>query len=204
MNFFKKYLSHGGDFYLLLLDQSQKTLEGMTTLYEYMVTGDSEKGQRVIAIEKEADELRRVLINYLNNSLVTPIDREDIFRLSGEIDDIADYTRTTVEEMNIYELKPNETLKEMVKVLLEATQYLCDAIKQLKDNKTDAAGNTVKAKKLENELETLYRVRLKELVQHEDFCFVFRMREVYRHISNLADRVDTAANTIAHIVVKTI
>lgn len=69
---------------------------------------------------------------------------------------------------------------------------------------TVAARNTVKAKKLENELETLYRVKLKELVQYENFCFVFKMREVYRHISNLADRVDTAANTIAHIVVKTI
>lgn len=204
MNLFKKYLSHGGDFYSLLRRQSQKTLEAITALHEYMITGDAESGQRVIAIEKEADEQRRMLIDCLNNSLVTPMDREDIFRLSGEIDDIADYARTTVEEMDIYELSPTETLREMVQILLEATQYIFDAIKHLKDDKAVATGNTVKAKKLENELERIYRIKLKELVQQEDFCFVLKMREVYRHISNLADRIDTAANTIANIVVKAI
>jgi predicted phosphate transport protein (TIGR00153 family) len=204
MNFFKEYLSRGGDFYLLLLDQSQKTLEGMTALCEYMATGNDESGQKVIAIEKEADELRRILIGSLNNSLVTPIDREDIFRLSGEIDDIADYARTTIEEMNIYELKPNEDLREMAKLLLEATQHIYDAIKHVKDNKAVANVNTAKAKKLENKLETLYRIKLNALVQHDDYSFVFKMREVYRHISNLADRVDIAANTIEHIVVKAI
>ena len=77
-----------------------------------------------------------------------------------------------------------------------------NAMKYLKDHKTIAAENAVRAKKLENELETMYRIKLKELVQNEDFCFVFKMREVYRHMSNLADKVDIAANAIAHIIVK--
>lgn len=204
MKFFKQFLSHGEDFYALLFDQSQKMLEGVTVLYEFMVTGDPETGQKVIKLEGEADDLRRILIDCLDKSLVTPMDREDIFRLSGEIDDIIDYARTTIEEMDIYELKPNEALKQMVQVLLEAAKYIHNAMKHLKRHKTIASENAICAKKLENELETLYRVKLKELVQHEDFSFVFKMREVFRHISNLADKVDMAANTIAHIIVKAV
>jgi predicted phosphate transport protein (TIGR00153 family) len=204
MNFFKQFISRGEDFYALLYSQSQKTLEGITALYEFMATGDKETGQKVLTIEDEADELRRILIDCLDKSLVTPIDREDIFRLSGEIDDIIDYARTTIEEMDIYELAPNEALKQMVQVLLEATKYINTGMKHLKEHKTIAGENAVRAKKLENELETLYRIKLKELVQHEDFGFVFKMREVYRHISNLADKVDMAANTIEHIIFKAV
>ena len=202
MSFFKRFFIHGEDFYKLLFDQSQKTLEGITILLDYMNTGNDDTGKKVIGLEEEADELRRVLIDCLDKSLVTPMDREDIFRLSGAIDDIIDYARTTVEEMDIYELKPTEALKDMVLIVLEATKSIHNAMKYLKDHKTIAAENAVRAKKLENELETMYRIKLKELVQNEDFCFVFKMREVYRHMSNLADKVDIAANAIAHIIVK--
>ena len=202
MSFFKRFFIHGEDFYKLLFDQSQKTLEGITILLDYMNTGNDDTGKKVIGLEEEADELRRVLIDCLDKSLVTPMDREDIFRLSGAIDDIIDYARTTVEEMDIYELKPTEALKDMVLIVLEATKSIHNSMKYLKDHKTIAAENAVRAKKLENELETMYRIKLKELVQNEDFCFVFKMREVYRHMSNLADKVDIAANAIAHIIVK--
>jgi Phosphate transport regulator (distant homolog of PhoU) len=202
MKFFKRFLANEEDFYKLLFDQAQKTLEGINILNDFLITGDEKNGKKVIEMEEEADELRRVLIDCLDKALVTPMDREDIFRLSGAIDDIIDYARTTVEEMDIYELKPNEALKDMVAILLEATKSIHNAMKYLKDHKTIAAENAVRAKKLENELETLYRIKLKELVQNEDFCYVFKMREVYRHMSNLADKVDLAANAIAHIIVK--
>ena len=94
----------------------------------------------------------------------------------------------------------------MVENLLEATKSNDNAMKHLKDHKTIAAENAVRSKKLENELEALNRIKRKELVQNEDFCedfcFVFKMREVYRHMSNLADKFDIPANAIAHIIVK--
>lgn len=192
------------DFYGLLYNQSCKTLEGIQALSDYMHTGDAAESQRVIDLESEADEVRRVIIDNLDNTFITPFDREDIFNLSGTMDDIVDYAKTTVEEMEIYELKPTESLINMADILLNATKCLSNSIKYLKDHKAISAENATKAKKLENEMETNYRLNLKVLVKSEDFSYVFRMREVYRHLSNLADKIDMTANMIHHIIVKLI
>ncbi len=192
------------DFYGLLYGQSSKTVEGIEALSKYMHTGNAEDSRRVIELENEADELRRVIIDNLDNTFVTPFDREDIFNLSGAMDDIVDYAKTTVEEMEIYELEPTDSLIYMVDILLNATRCLNTSVKYLKDHKTISAENAVKAKKLENDMETNYRLNLKVLVRNEDFSYVFRMREVYRHLSNLADKIDLTANMIHHIIVKLI
>ena len=104
--------------------------------------------------------------------------------------------------MEIYELGPTEPLTSMVDVLLNATVCLNSSVKYLKDHKSISAENAVKAKKLENDMETVYRLNLRDLVRNEDFSYVFRMREVYRHLSNMADKIDLAANVIHSIIVK--
>lgn len=192
------------DFYGLLYSQSCKTVEGIEALSKYMYTGKIEDSRRVIELEHEADEVRRVIIDSLDNTFITPFDREDIFNLSGAMDDIVDYAKTTVEEMEIYELEPTEALITMVDILLNATRCLNTSIKYLKDHKAISAEHAVKAKKLENDMETNYRLNLKVLVRNENFSYVFRMREVYRHLSNLADKIDLTANVIHHIIVKLI
>ncbi|HIC93832.1 MAG TPA: DUF47 family protein [Anaerolineae bacterium] len=69
-------------FLKLLIGQASKTLEGMEALEDYMKDGSEEAAKRVVRAEKEADELRRILIEELNRTFVTPFDREDIFALS--------------------------------------------------------------------------------------------------------------------------
>lgn len=202
MGLFKRIIPKEKDFYGLLYGQTCKTLEGIQALSNYMHTGDIQESKRVIELENEADELRRVIIDTLDNTFITPFDREDIFTLSGAIDDIIDYARTTVEEMEIYELEPTDSLVSMVDILLNATGCLNNAVKYLKDHKAISAENAVKAKKLENDMETIYRLNLKDLVRNEDFSYVFRMREVYRHLSNLADKIDLTANVMHSIIVK--
>lgn len=204
MGIFKRIIPKEKDFYALLYGQSCKTLEGIETLKKFMHTGDIEESKRVIELEKEADELRRIIIDNLDHTFITPFDREDIFNLSGAIDDIIDYARTTVEEMEIYELEPTDSLIAMVDILLDATICLNSAVKYLNNHKTISAENAVKAKKLENDLETMYRLKLRDLVRNEDFSFIFRMREVYRHLSNMADKIDLAANVMHSIIVKSV
>ena len=74
----------------------------------------------VVQAEKDADEVRRILIDDLNRTFVTPIDREDIFALSRAIDDVMDYAYTTVEEMQILDVEPNDFLRRMVSLLQDA------------------------------------------------------------------------------------
>jgi predicted phosphate transport protein (TIGR00153 family) len=204
VNLFQRFFTRGEDFYSLLHAHSQVALDCMTLLNTYMVDGDPEIGNRIILIEREADEMRRILLDCLDRSLVTPIDREDIYNVSNAMDEILDYARSTVEEMDVFELKPNDGLRAMVSSLLSATDLLNTAIKHLKLHKAISAENTTQAKKLENAVERLYRSEIKELLKEDDFRYILMMREVYRHISNLADRVDHAADYVKRIVLKTI
>lgn len=199
----KKPFSSGADrFFDLLTRQSTKTLEGLEALWAYAESGTRDNANLVRNIEREADELRRILIEELDKTFVTPIDREDLFALSRTIDDVVDYANTTVDEMEIYEVKGDEHIKEMVNVLRKAARELNDAVKILKDYPKIASEHAVKAKAYENTMEKTYHIALAELFKGSDTVYMLKMREIYRHLSNAADRGDEAANIISSIVMK--
>lgn len=193
-------------FLQLLIAQAAKTLEGMEALEAYMQDANEERAKKVVKVEKEADELRRILIEELNRTFVTPLDREDIFALSRAIDDVVDYAATTVEEMAIFKIEPNEYLQKITAVLREAAEKLHLSVVRLEDYPQVALDHATRAKKLENQVERIYREALAKLfggpedVHH--VVYMFKMREIYRHLSNAADRGDEAADVIADIVVK--
>ncbi len=189
-------------FFDLLSRQSLKSIEGLDALSNYAENGTKENANMVRNIEREADELRRILIQELDQTFITPIDREDIFELSRAIDDVVDYANTTVDEMEIYEVKGDHHIKEMVNILRKATRELNDAVKILKDYPKIASEHAVKAKAYENQMEKAYHMALAELFKGTDTVYMLKMREIYRHLSNAADRGDEAANIISSIVMK--
>lgn len=191
------------DFFKLLLDQTTKTLEGVDALRKYLNTMDSAQGQKVKEIETEADEIRRVLIEEINQTFVTPVDREDLFMLSRAIDDVLDYANTTVYEFEIYALKSaDDHVKRLVQIIHEQTLELLQAVRTLDHYPRLANEHAVKAKKAENHMERAYREALGDLFRGTDTVYMLKMREIYRHLSNAADRGDEAANAIHSIVVK--
>jgi predicted phosphate transport protein (TIGR00153 family) len=193
-------------FVRLLIEQAAKTLEGMEGLEEYMKDRDQEAAEKVTRAEKEADELRRILIDELNRTFVTPIDREDIFALSRAIDDILDYGYSTVDEMTILNVEPNSYLRRMVSLLKTAANEIYTATLRLKDHPGVANEHALRAKALENRVEDVYREALADLFSGpkdvEHVVEMLKLRELYRHLSNSADRGDEAANVITDIVVK--
>ncbi|OEU50331.1 MAG: hypothetical protein BA871_16690 [Desulfuromonadales bacterium C00003096] len=158
------------------------------------------------AKEIDADEVRRILIDELHNTFITPLDREDIFMISLYIDDIIDYCYTTVEEMQLLRIEADEHLIRMVKLTREATEELEMAFHRLFANPRVAGDHARRAKKIENEVEHLYRVAIGELfTQAKDFSplmVMLRRREVYRHVSNMADQADKAADILGMVVMK--
>ena len=189
-------------FYDLLSRQSSKTMEGLEALWNYVEDGTKENANLVRNIEREADELRRILIQELDKTFVTPMDREDIFALSRAIDDVVDYANTTVDEMELYEVKGDQHLKEMLNILRKAAGELNDAVKILKDYPKISSDHALKAKAYENEMEKAYHMALSDLFKETDTVHMLKMREIYRHLSNAADRGDEAANIISSIVMK--
>jgi predicted phosphate transport protein (TIGR00153 family) len=193
-------------FVRLIADQAAKTLTGMDALEEYMRTNSKDAARKVIEAEKEADELRRILVDELNRTFVTPIDREDIFALSRAIDDILDYGDSTVEEMTILDVSPNKHLQRMASLLRDAAAEIHLATLRLKDHPGVAYEHAMRAKALENRMETIYREALADLfggpATSDHIVEMLKLRELYRHLSNSADRGDEAANVITDIVVK--
>ena len=150
--------------------------------------------------------MRRILIDELNRTFVTPFDREDIFSLSRSIDDMIDYADTTVSEMVILNVSPTPYMIRMATLLKDAGWEIHQAVMRLQKNPRVAIEHAQRAKALENRVEAVYREAIANLFSGpEDVHHVvemLKMREVYRHLSNAADRGDEAANVIADIVVK--
>jgi len=194
------------NFVRLLLEQSEWASKGLEALVAYMADANQASVDEVERCEKEADEVRRILVEELNRTFVTPMDREDIFALSRAIDDILDYAYSTVDEMMVLHLKPNLHLRRMVSLLREAADEVNLAMLRLKDHPGVATEHAQRAKALENRVERVYREALAALfggpADPEHIVEMLKLREIYRHLSNAADRGDEAANIICDIVVK--
>ena len=190
----------------LIQEQAAVTFEGLKLLVEYLKAPAPEIAEQLSLKEKEADETRRILIDELNRSFVTPFDREDIFTLSRSIDDVIDYADSTVSEMAILNVSPTSFMTRMASLLKDAAYEIHQAVLRLQKNPAVATEHAQRAKALENRVEGVYREAIADLFRGpEDVHHVVEMlklREVYRHLSNAADRGDEAANIIADIVVK--
>jgi predicted phosphate transport protein (TIGR00153 family) len=201
-SYFKKRQSI---FIKLIHDQAAYTLEGMEALKAYMGE-DTSAAARLTTTEKQADEARRILICELNKTFITPFDREDIFSLSRTIDDVLDYAYSTVTEMEVLKVKPTPFMLRIASLLRDAAYELLMAVDRLEQHPEVANEHAQRAKTLENRVEDVYREALADLFSGaEDIKHVMKMlksREVYRHLSNAADRGDEAANVVADIVVK--
>lgn len=193
-------------FHKLIEEQASITYEGLRLLVKYLETSDPEIAEQLSMKEKEADEVRRILIDELNRTFVTPFDREDIFALSRSIDDVIDYANTTVMEMVILNVQPTPYMQRIASLLKDAAYEILQGVLRLQKHPNVALDHAQRAKALENRVEAVYREAIADLFSgSEDVHHVMEMlkrREVYRHLSNAADRGDEAANSIADIVVK--
>ena len=193
-------------FQKLIEEQASLAFEGLKLLVKYLETGDSEIAEQLSFKEKEADEVRRILIDELNRTFITPFDREDIFSLSRSIDDVIDYADTTVVEMVILNVKSTPYMLRIASLLKDAAYEIWQGVLRLPKHPNVAIDHAQRAKALENRVEAVYREAVADLFSGpEDLHHVvemLKMREVYRHLSNAADRGDEAANIIADIVVK--
>lgn len=189
-----------------LIQQAELVVAGGEALVVYMSKPTNRNAQHVRAIEKEADEIRRMLIDELNRTFITPIDREDIFALSRALDDVLDYMYSVVNEMDILNVKPTHHLVEMAKMLNDAARELHLAMQRLEHHPNVADDHAVRAKQIDNRMETLYATALASLFDGaKDMNHVIEMlklREIYRHMLHAVGSSDTAANIILDIVVK--
>lgn len=146
-----------------LNQQALIVMHGTEALIDYMAKPSKKNAARVRALEKEADEVRRILIDELNRTFVTPIDREDLFALSRAIDDVLDYAYSTTSEMEILNVVPNDYLRAMAELLHNSAEEINLAMERLEHHPNVAGDHAVRVKGIENRMETLYAEALAHL-----------------------------------------
>jgi predicted phosphate transport protein (TIGR00153 family) len=193
-------------FIQLLRKQAEVLQRGALALERFIAENRDEDADALENIEKEGDEFRRILIDELHKTFVTPFDREDIFELSLYLDDVLDYCYTTVLEMRLLGVTNDKYLQEMATRVREASDELLLSMQRLEKNPLVALDHSRRAKHRENQVEKLYRQAVTNLFHGPEdvhhVMMMLRTREVYRHISNAADQADQAANVIGKVVMK--
>lgn len=187
--------------------QAEKTVNSLEFLEKNMpsITGETIKENKILI--DEIIEIKMVLMDDLHNTFITPIDREDIYHISVSLFGMAKYAHTTMEEMLLLNVKPDEFIWNMVeKVKMEATELL-QAIGRLMKNPRIAYDHIVNVTKLESKTDKIYRDAVKALFEDKDLLIqnlqdILHKREVYRHISNMSDKAEAAADALGMAVIK--
>ncbi len=190
------------DFFTLLTEQCQQVARTAGLLVEFMESGDPATGQMIRRDEHEADKIKVHNLHTLNEAFSTPIDREDLYRAIIDLDEVVNYCKTTVSEMDVLGLTPDKHCLEMAMHIKLGSDALALGFSRLAKTPREAAADADAARKAERKVEKAYRRAIAELFQGDDYIHMFKRREIYRHLSNAADRMANCANTLHDIVVK--
>lgn len=190
------------DFFAMLTRQCQQVAQTAGLLVEFMETAAPETGRQIRKDEHEADRVKIHNLHTLNEAFSTPIDREDLYRAIMDLDEIVNYCKTTVSEMEVLGLAPDKHCLEMAMHIKLGTDALLLGFTRLATSPATAADDADTARKAERRVEKAYRRAIADLFQGDDYIHMFKRREIYRHLSNAADRMAHCANTLHDIVVK--
>jgi uncharacterized protein Yka (UPF0111/DUF47 family) len=190
------------DFHAVLSHQSNRVAGTTALLVEFMETGHASISDRVVQDEHEQDILKIQNLQLLNEAFATPMDREDIYRAITDLDEVVNYCKATVNEMDMLGVTPDKFTLELAMHIREGAESLRSGFGKLATKSLEAGEEANRARKAERNAEKAYRRALAALFQGEDYINMFKRREIYRHLSNAADRIAAAAFTLHDIVVK--
>ncbi|MDT5038340.1 MAG: uncharacterized protein QOE03_3525 [Micromonosporaceae bacterium] len=162
--------------------------------------------ERLVEVEHDSDAITHELYNKINTSFITPFDREDIYRLGSQLDDIMDHLEAVGSLLYLYGLTKLPTLPrevhEMVNVLDQQAKLTADAMTRLKTMK-NLKEYWVECNRLENEGDRAYRMLLVRLFSGEyDALMVLKMKEVADELEAACDAFEHVAHTVETITVK--
>jgi predicted phosphate transport protein (TIGR00153 family) len=160
--------------------------------------------EQVKAVETGGDQITRDLITLLNTQYITPFDRDDIFQLATEIDDVVDYLEEASDLLGLYGVEmPTRHAVEQCSTIVGACEQLASACENLKGMRGVQAA-LVELKRLEDEGDRILRDALGALFRDEgiDPLIVIRWKDIYEGLERALDACETAANVIGNIVVK--
>jgi hypothetical protein len=162
-----------------------------------------EIAEKMRAAEHAGDEVTHAIMRELNESFITPFDREDIYRLASSLDDVMDAMEAAVDLVVLYqigELPPE--VADQIDVIERAAELTAEAMLKLRSMK-DLSEFWIELNRLENQADQVYRRLLANLFSGEyDALTVLKLKEVVDELEAAADAFEHVANTVESIAVK--
>jgi uncharacterized protein Yka (UPF0111/DUF47 family) len=190
------------DFFHMITEQTIMVAQTVNLLVEYMEHGDQQIAETLKQDVHEADLIKMRNLHELNDAFSTPIDREDIYRVIIALDDIVMYCKTTVHEMDVLGVAPDDFMRNVAHCIKQGVEALANGYAKLGSTPATAALDADEARKAERHAEKLYRIALPILFEGTDYINMFKRREIYRHLTNAAQHMALCANRLHDIVVK--
>jgi uncharacterized protein len=192
-------------FFDLFVEAGENTLR-TARLLEAMVEKWPESAglaREILLAEQEGDRITHDIIQRLNTTFVTPIDREDIYGLATKLDDIVDHIEESADFMGLYRIEaPMEQAQAMAEVLVKSCEQLNGALKELRGLK-DLDHYWIEIHRLENDGDRLYRDAVASLFANGiDPMVVIRWRDIFLRLERAVDATETVAHILEGIVIK--
>ncbi len=206
---FRRFKPADEIFYKLFEEAADILYQGAVLLQDMMAKHDTLEARldELIALEQKGDKVTEKIIDKLNETFMTPFDREDIYSLARELDEILDSVCSTVEKMVIYKTgKPDRLFQEMVDVFVTATEKVKHTvyyIRKMKNHTVQILDLCYEIKKYESQGDKIYRSGIAELFNSStDAIAVIKWKEVFEQLETALDRCEKIAKVIRGVVVK--
>ena len=184
-------LVKAAEFYKKLTDEAAFTPENVRAMHE---------------LEHYGDELTHNIINTLNETFITPFDREDILALANRLDDIIDGIYLITHRFQLYKIeKPSEYSQKLAATIAQSTKAMQKALASLRSNKNmkETLFQCVEINRLENEGDVLRDEAISWLFENEkDPIMVIKQKELFEEAETVTDFCEYVANLVESILVK--
>ena len=192
-------------FFDLFIEAGKNTVNAARLLDSMMATWPEEGGlsRQIVEAENEGDRITHEIIKRLNSTFVTPIDREDIYALATQMDDIVDFTEEAADLLGLYKIEaPMEQAGALTKVLVASCEQLAMGLEHLPEFK-DLDKYWIEIHRLENDGDRISRDAVASLFSNGiDPMVVIRWKDMFAVLEEAIDATETAAQILEGIVIK--
>lgn len=203
-----RFLPRVADFFDYFDRHMAVTVQGTRELLDLISVGDDvvSRAARIKQLEHEADEITHRCFEELHKTFITPLDRNEIYRLISRMDDVMDFVDAASGRLQLYEITEyTPESKELASILFRSAQELEQAVVGLRKLKNGGAirQKCIEVNKLENEADAVLRAAIARLFREErDAIQVIKWKEIYEILEGATDRCEDVANTIEGIVLE--
>jgi predicted phosphate transport protein (TIGR00153 family) len=192
-------------FFEIFENMASNVTEGARVLRQILQTFENvEAGvQRIKEIEHRGDDMTHAVMTKLNQTFITPFDREDIHRLASSLDDVLDFVNAAGQRLVLYKIRrATSPAAELAGLIVRQSEELTKAVSLLEKNK-HVLEHCVEINRLEDEADSVCREAIANLFENEkDPIELIKMKELYEVLEMATDKAEDAANVLEAVVLK--